>query len=153
MITYMNFLTNSTIKMKKIQRIRVDEVFYQIGKVFWLPFGIAGFWFAWMGYDKYGEMTACAIRRMCGLPCPGCGGTRAFYYLFQGDFIKSFCLNPTVIYGILAYLHFMLLFFCRKHITRTIVEKEIHIQYYMYIAIGVILLQWSIKLIIILFFL
>ncbi len=136
--------------MKRLQKIRGDEVFYQLGKIFWMPFGIVGFWFAQIGYERYGNLTTCAIRKMCGLPCPGCGGTRAFYYLFHGELLKSFCLNPTVFYGVLAYLHFMLLYFYRKHISKTINTKEIHIQYYMYLAIVVILLQWSIKLIIIL---
>lgn len=128
-------------------------MFYQIGKVFWIPFGAFGFWFAGTGYDRYKELTSCAIRRMCGLPCPGCGGTRAFYYLFQGDFVKSFELNPTVVFGITSYLHFMFLYFYRKHISRMIGTKEIHLQYYMYIAIGVILLQWLAKIIKILSFL
>ena len=140
----MTLLTIYT-KMKKGQKVRVDEVFYEIGKVFWLPFCMFGFWFAKTGYMKYGELAECAIRRRCGLPCPGCGGTRAFYYLFQGDFWRSFTLNPTVIFGVLFYLHFMFLYFYRKHINKT--GKEIHLQYYMYAAIAVILVQWSIKII------
>ena len=135
------------IKMTELRKLRVDEVFYQIGKIVWLPFCILGVWFTNIGYERYGEFTACAIRKMCGLPCPGCGGTRAFYYLFQGDFIRSLQLNPTVIFGILEYLHFMLLYFYRKHIRKTIVGREIHIQYYMYVAIVVILVQWMIKMI------
>lgn len=146
----MSFLTNIIINpMNRAQRIRTDKVFYQIGKVFWLPFGIAGIWFARSGYEKYGALAECAVRRRCGLPCPGCGGTRAFYYLFRGDLVRSFWLHPAVIYGVLAYLHFMLVYYCRKHVSRNIIMKEIHIQFYMYTAIGVILLQWCIKIIII----
>ncbi len=129
------------------KKYRVDHIFYQLGKLVWLPFCITGFWFAQSGYEKYGELTACALRRRCGLPCPGCGGTRAFYYLFQGDFIRSLTLNPSVIFGVLAYLHFMLLFFYRKHIKKNLKEKEISIEYYLYAAVGVILTQWVIKLI------
>ncbi len=140
----------------KNQKLHADGIFYQIGKVFWLPFCLVGVWFAHGGYERYGELTACGIRRMCGLPCPGCGGTRAFYYLFLGNFRESFVLNPTVIYGVLAYLHFMLLYFCRKHFggrSGALSRKEIHIQYYMYAAIVVILVQWAIKIIKILSFL
>ena len=149
----MSLWMNSIIKMSTLRKIRVDEFFYQLGKFIWLPFCTVGFWFSRKGFYRYADLMACAIRRRCGLPCPGCGGTRALYYLFQGEFIKSFILNPTVMYGILAYLHFMLLFFYRKHISKVIAVREIHLQYYMYIAIGVILIQWSAKLIIILFFL
>ena len=143
---------------QKHQKLRADRVFYQIGKVFWIPFCLVGVWFAHGGYERYGELTACGIRRLCGLPCPGCGGTRAFYYLFLGNFKESFLLNPTVIYGVLAYLHFMLLSFKRKHFDSrngkgTISQREIHIQYYMYIAIMVILAQWAVKIIKILSFL
>ncbi len=135
------------MKCIKAEKLRADEVFYQIGKVFWLPFCIAGVWFAWYGYEKFGDLASCGIRKMCGFPCPGCGGTRAFYYLFRGDLYLSLRLNPTVIYGVLAYLHFMLFYFYRKHISHTIAEREIHIEYYLYAAIGIILLQWGIKLI------
>lgn len=139
--------------MSIMHKIRVDDFFYQLGKIIWLPFCIVGFWFSRRGYTNYADLMACAIRRRCGLPCPGCGGTRAFYYFFQGNLIKSFMLNPVVIYGILAYFHFMLLFFYRRHISKKNRDKEIHIQYYMYTAIGVILIQWCAKLIVILFFL
>lgn len=148
----MNLWMNSTTKMNAHNKIRTDGFFYQLGKIVWFPFCVFGIWFAKGGYEKYAGITTCAVRKRCGLPCPGCGGTRAFYFLFQGEYIKSFLMNPTVIYGILAYFHFMLLFFYRKHISK-MTDREIHIQYYMYAAIGVILIQWCIKLIIILFFL
>lgn len=134
-------------KVNTNKKYRVDEIFYHIGKGFWLPFCLIGIWFAHSGYERYGELAACQVRRIAGFPCPGCGGTRAFYYLFCGDVVRSFYLNPTVSYGVLAYLHFMLLYFYRKHISGAIDAKEIHIQYYMYAAIGVILMQWAIKII------
>lgn len=139
-------------KQSQVEKIRADSFFYLIGKWIWLPFCIIGLWFSHGGYQRYGELMACTFRRICGFPCPGCGGTRAFYYLFQGNLIKSFQLNPTVIYGILAYLHFMLLIFYRKHISGTFQNKEIQIQYYLYTAIFVILAQWAVKIINILFF-
>lgn len=129
------------------KKYRVDEVFYQVGKMVWLPFCAVGIWFSHSGYERYGEWMACFIRKICGLPCPGCGGTRAFYYLFQGNLLKSFQLNPTVIYGVMAYLHFMALYFYRSHISGTIREKEIQITTYMYAAIVVLLAQWAVKMV------
>ncbi len=136
------------------RKYRADEVFYQIGKFIWLPFLAAGFWFAYQGYDRYGELAECSIRKISGLPCPGCGGTRAFYYLFRGELAESFRMNPTVLYGVTAYIHFMALFFVRKHSEGKYSKykhseykpKEIYIPYYMYTAIAVILLQWLIKI-------
>lgn len=135
----------NSIKIKTDRKYRADEIFYQMGKVVWLPFVIAGLWFAHTGYDRYGELAQCGIQRLSGLPCPGCGGTRAFYYLFKGELLKSLRMNPTVIYGVLAYMHFMLLYFSRKHFGGKR-QKEIYIPYYMYIAIGVILIQWVAKI-------
>lgn len=143
----MNLPMSSTIDHDRLGNCRADTFFYQLGKLFWLPFCAAGFWFARSGYERYGALTQCAIRRRCGLPCPGCGGTRAFYYLFQGAFLRSLTLNPAVIFGVLAYFHFMALYFYRKHISGNLAEKEIHIPYYLYAAIIVILTQWVIKLI------
>ncbi len=145
----MSFIINKGNK----RHCQLDEVIFQLGKVMWLPFCIAGFWFAHTGYDRYGELAECAIRRMCGLPCPGCGGTRAFYYLFQGNFSESFRQNPVVIYGVIAYLHFMLLYIernrmCLKnHLNHTGDKRKVHVEYYAYGAIFVILSQWIYKLI------
>lgn len=127
--------------------MRADGLFYQAGKVLWLPFCLAGLWFARTGYDRYGELAACAVRRRCGLPCPGCGGTRAFYYLFQGEFVKSFRFHPAVLFGVFAFFHFMALCFYRRHVSGSYENREIHMEYYLYAAVGVILTQWVIKMI------
>lgn len=61
--------------------------------------------------------------------------------------MKSLELNPFVIFGVLAYFHFMLLYFYRKRLKNNLEKREIHIEYYLYAAIGVILVQWIMKLI------
>ncbi len=61
--------------------------------------------------------------------------------------MKSLELNPSVIFGVLAYFHFMLLYFYRKRLKKNLEKREIHIEYYLYAAIGVILVQWIMKLI------
>lgn len=139
---WMNFIKSSSGK-----KYRADEIFYQIGKIIWLPFLAAGFWFAHGGYERYGELAVCSIREMSGLPCPGCGGTRAFYYLFRGELLRSFQYNATVLYGVAAYMHFMFLCFYRKHLNGKWDSREIFIPYYMYIAIAVILAQWAVKIV------
>jgi hypothetical protein len=32
-----------------------------------------------------GDISTCLVKLTTGLDCPGCGGTRAFYYLLQGN--------------------------------------------------------------------
>jgi Protein of unknown function (DUF2752). len=34
---------------------------------------------------KATDMPSCLVKLTTGLDCPGCGGTRAFYYLLQGN--------------------------------------------------------------------
>ncbi|GFI46540.1 hypothetical protein IMSAGC019_01859 [Lachnospiraceae bacterium] len=145
----MKYFTSCTNR-KNSHRYRAEEIFYQVGKIFWLPFCVVGFWFARGGYGKYGGDMSCAIRRMCGFPCPGCGGTRAFYYLFQGNISESFRQNPIVLFGISAYVHFMLLYCWRSRRSARQEGKGhfqgIHVEYYAYAAIFVLLSQWLVKL-------
>ena len=134
---------NSTDKM--MHKYQVDEVFYVIGKIIFLPVLLFGFWFADHGFAEYKKLFECVFWRSTGLPCPGCGGTRAFYYLFRGEVVQSFVLNPVVLYGVAAYLHFMLMTCYRKHIKKDL-GKGIMIQYYLYGAAAVLLMQWAIKI-------
>ena len=39
----------------------------------------------------------CIWRQITGWECPGCGGTRAVYSLFRGDFVASIAMNPLVV--------------------------------------------------------
>ncbi|MGN0376924.1 MAG: DUF2752 domain-containing protein [Suilimivivens sp.] len=127
-------------------KLEVNAVFYKIGQWIWIPFLLIGLWFAKYGYGHFHQLFECSFYAITGLPCPGCGGTRAFYYLFSGDFISSFRFHPVVIYGVLAYIHFMGLYFYRHHLSKKKLTKEIQIPVYLYLAIGVILFQWLVKI-------
>lgn len=41
--------------------------------------------------------TGCYFASTVGIPCPGCGGTRAIIAFFHGDFLRSFELYPILI--------------------------------------------------------
>jgi hypothetical protein len=47
----------------------------------WSPTGLPGF-------------VLCPFRALTGLPCPGCGMTRAFCAIGHGDFAGAFGFNP-----------------------------------------------------------
>ena len=49
----------------------------------------------------------CPIRRITGVPCPGCGVTRATLSLLQLDFAKALRLNPAVFF-VYPYLFFLI---------------------------------------------
>lgn len=41
-------------------------------------------------------LPACTFRRLTGLHCPGCGGTRCAKSLLRGDLITAFSMNAVV---------------------------------------------------------
>jgi len=40
------------------------------------------------------NFVVCPFRLITGIPCPGCGMTRSFFAITQGDFLNAACLNP-----------------------------------------------------------
>ncbi len=44
----------------------------------------------------------CMFRTMTGFYCPGCGGTRAVTYLFEGNLIMSFIYHPLILYMVIV---------------------------------------------------
>ena len=46
----------------------------------------------------------CAWRGMTGIPCAGCGGTRAAVLLIRGDWWQALFLNPGVVLGAAALI-------------------------------------------------
>lgn len=49
----------------------------------------------------------CVMRSMLGLYCPGCGGTRAVFFLLHGQIGKSLFYNPVVCYAVGFLLLYM----------------------------------------------
>lgn len=129
-----------------------DHVFYLIGKVIFFPLILFGVIFSNYVYPLYFDknpMMECRLRKYSGYPCPGCGGTRAFVYLFKGELLNSIIYNPAVVIALILYIHYMVVFFIRKNIKKNINEKPLRYDLYFYVFIFIILLQWILKLIII----
>jgi len=51
--------------------------------------------FAWPRWA--GLLPACSFRRLTGLLCPGCGGTRCTNHLLHGDLAGAFAMNAAVV--------------------------------------------------------
>lgn len=131
---------------------RLVNIIYRIGLFLWIPILIVGLVFSWKIYPNLvegREIFECEIRRTTGVICPGCGGTRAVYYLFIGDIIRSVCYNVTVLYAVLEYIHFMVTTFFKKH--HFIKDKGVVWEVYLYSLAGVLIVQWIIKLLLIYF--
>lgn len=61
-------------------------VIYILG-IIWI---IAGRVYGW-------KITVCPIKLLSGLPCPGCGTTRAIEMVLDGDMIGGIMMNPNII--------------------------------------------------------
>lgn len=54
----------------------------------------------WLNIDIFHIDIPCPIYSTTGFYCPGCGGTRAFKFLLQGDILNSLKYHPFVVYAI-----------------------------------------------------
>lgn len=93
--------------------------------------------------------SPCVVYHTTGLFCPGCGGTRSVIALLTGHPIKSLLFHPFVIYFTICFL----LFFSTQSLSRLTGGRVSGINYrniYVFIGIGIIMIQWIVKNIILL---
>lgn len=57
--------------------------------------------------------TCCLHEKFLGFECPGCGFTRASYYMLHFNFRKGFIYNPTSIF-LFPILFFEIIYFDRQ---------------------------------------
>ena len=123
-----------------------NREFYFLGKIA-LVIGIAGaIVFYTFGEPLVERFPECQLRALSGLYCPGCGGTHAVMLLLRGHVIASFCAHPFVPYAALVYICFMLNMFISRHITTGKI-RVMNVLPFIYIGIGIILIQWIVKLV------
>lgn len=128
--------------------LRADDIFFKLVKWLTVPALLFGIWFSYYGYQYTGDLTACSFAQTTGLPCPGCGGTRAVILLFHGKLWLSLYFHPAVIAFVLLYVHFVALYLLRKYrIGRKTYRKEIPVQIYAYVFVGIVIAQWIMKLV------
>ena len=86
----------------------------------------------------------CWIHKRSGIYCPGCGGTRAFFAILHGNFIKSFFYHPVVPYMGILYAVFMI----RGTIHFLSKGKLPYMKFrlgYIYVAFGITIVQFLVK--------
>ena len=69
--------------------------------------------FAWLFLG-----TSCILASTTGLPCPGCGGTRAFIALIHGDFIGSLQFHPLMIPSVIVMCVYGVFWIVRENVPR-----------------------------------
>lgn len=131
------------MKAKKVRNKKQEKELYQAGWILLLVFLVLAA--AGKIFEIHMKLPPCLIHKWTGYYCPGCGGTRAVRELLAGHIITSFFYHPVVVYGGALYLWFMI-----SHTVEYITKGKLRIgmQYtdgYLYIAAGIILLQWGVK--------
>lgn len=89
----------------------------------------------------------CKMKRTLGLPCPGCGGTRALWYLLHGRILSALYYHAFAVYGAIWYL----MFFITQTLQRITRGRLSGIQFrdkFLYIAIVILIAQYILKLLI-----
>lgn len=82
----------------------------------------------------------CTVRLTTGLPCPGCGMTRAYLALIQGDFAGAFFWHP--LFWMVIPL-FLLAAWKKGKIFRS--EKANHI--FWYVLAGVFIIVYIVRMV------
>ncbi|MCR5106981.1 MAG: DUF2752 domain-containing protein [Lachnospiraceae bacterium] len=124
---------------------------YRLGKIL-LIIGLIAVPLYYMGaFDRFRPYLYCHFKKATGIYCPGCGGVRAVDSLLRFQILKSLYYHPAVIYFGIIYLYIMIRIFLQIHLkVRPVKEKTVYLL--IYIGIGLIFLQWILKLIVLIFF-
>lgn len=98
-----------------------------------------------LGSFLYGMFhMPCLFRLLTGLYCPGCGGTRALVYLAQGRLLKSVVYHPLVFYGVTALTAELLTAWIAKRTGKPECYLG-HEQLLIRAGVGIILINWLVK--------
>src|SRR3974390_3592748 len=69
---------------------RLRDLGFTFGLVLWLAYTR----FYWVLHASHVAWPTCPFYAITGHPCPFCGGTRSFAYMWQGGFLDAVRLYP-----------------------------------------------------------
>ena len=87
----------------------------------------------------------CILHNLTGLYCPGCGGTRAVFYLFQGHLFKSLLYHPFVPYAAVFCGWFMASHTVERLSRRRVAVGMKYRDGYLWAAVALILINFIVK--------
>lgn len=91
-------------------------------------------------------LRECFMKTLFGIPCPGCGGTRALISFFTGNLFSAVYYNAFVVYCVIVYAVFFISHTISKISKGRI--REIPFQgWYIPVALIILIIQYVLKLI------
>lgn len=100
---------------------------------------------AFVEFTGFYMLSECAMKKLFGIPCPGCGGTRALTSLFTGNLLNAVYYNAFVVYCVIVYAVFFISHTISKISKGRI--REIPFQgWYISVALIVLIIQYVLKL-------
>ncbi|MBQ1488944.1 MAG: DUF2752 domain-containing protein [Lachnospiraceae bacterium] len=92
-----------------------SEAWYTVGKVFLGIFAVVTIVFLIWGDHLIHGKIGCIVYLLFHVYCPGCGCTRATYWLVHLHPFRSFLCNPFILVSIVMYTIFMINTFLCTH--------------------------------------
>lgn len=86
-----------------------------------------------------GNRTLCVSKLTTGIPCPGCGMTRAYLSLFRGDVSSALYNHPLFILPFIAFLVVVLK-------SNRLISKIYHHPFFWWTLLGVFIAVWLIRM-------
>ena len=124
---------------------QMNRYFYIAGWILMALFAMGAAVIHIKGKTILNYVPPCMFHRVTGYYCPGCGGTRAVFTFFRGDIVRAFKFHPFVPYTVIIGGWFML----SQTIQRLSGDRiKIGMNFrivYLWIALGIIALNWIIK--------
>jgi len=126
------------------KNMATEDIFYKLGKFILFPVCIILIILSQLTMSQFLSFPECVVFKNIHIYCPGCGATRALYYLVHLKLQRSFMLHPFVIYTSFVYITFMMRCFYRRNLSEKYFNK-IRVERYLYFGAFIILVQWIIK--------
>lgn len=104
-----------------------------------------------VGEFLFGLIPTCFIRETYGIYCPGCGGVRSLVFLLHGDILQSLWYHPFTFYAAVMTGIF-LVHYTLSLLTKNRIKKPVIHTIWLYLAGGIIVVQWIVKLVLLLCF-
>jgi hypothetical protein len=89
------------------------------------------------------DITTCIVKMTTGLDCPGCGGTRAFYYLMQGNVPEAARHHAVAVFAA-PFLVWLYVAWAVLHVT----GKRIPVPKITAKTIGIFLAAWAVFMVV-----